>query len=148
MAPQYTWIQKATDGATLQDTLQQVNQCPEQELGAIVLSAGGNDLLIYRQITSPMRTEWTQLVHRIREKYPQVPLFACNVYCPVEQTAVSCAAVIQQWNEWTHNQDKDTQVIDLNSILTNKTDFVRQIEPSQTGGTLIARAIKDAVLNI
>ena len=68
-----------------------------------------------------------------------------NLYLPTNPRFQSYKKYIEQWNNLINKYSSKVgqmyNVVDLNSLLTNPSDFVYDIEPSESGSEKIATII-------
>ena len=84
-------------------------------------------------------------LNALRVKLSNVQINIMNLYLPANPRFQSYKKSIDQWNNLINknssNVGKMYNVIDINSLLTTSSDFVYDIEPSETGSEKIANII-------
>lgn len=155
----------ARDGAVCEGVLKQLRELPA-DATHLVVSAGGNDALesaVFLNSPNPQsanildemvavqtqfRSSYRQMISAIREA--RLPAIACTIYdaipnlTPVERMALS------MFNDVIVRELVDVRmpVLDLRFICNEPRDYshVSPIEPSEIGGSKIARAIQGILL--
>ena len=81
----------------------------------------------------------------LRVKLSNVKINIMNLYLPANPRFQSYKKTIDQWNNLINKNSSKVgemyNVVDLNSLLTNSSDFVYDIEPSESGSEKIANII-------
>jgi lysophospholipase L1-like esterase len=143
----------AADGSTIADCYTQLDKIPiklNTQNTYVFISAGGNDILNARGqldngAINTLFTKYITLIKSIKAKLPNVKINILNLYLPTNPQYQSYTTSIQLWNELIKTNSSKVgemySIIDTNKLLTTATDFVYDIEPSETGGEKIATAI-------
>ena len=140
----------AKDGATINDLYLQLDKIPI-ELNSpetfIFISAGGNNILNKQTNTDIVQlfNSYMDFLNALRAKLNNVKINIMNLYLPANPRFQSYKKTIDQWNNLINKNSSKVgemyNVVDLNSLLTNTTDFVYDIEPSESGSEKIATLI-------
>lgn len=143
----------ATDGSTIADCYTQLDKIPSKlntQTTYVFISAGGNDILNARgqldnDAIKQLFTKYSVLIKSIKTKLPSVKVNVLNLYLPANPQYQSYTTSINLWNKLIQTNSSKIgemyNVIDTNKLLTSATDFVYDIEPSESGGEKIATAI-------
>lgn len=161
LAPEWTVTRHARDGAAIADVRFQVSELPRRTDVAI-LSVGGNDAaqhvdLLERRVShaadvlSQLADIGDQFSHRYAALAQQLALrvdrlVVCTIYEPpmFDPLSARLARVpLGVLNDRIVRVASELQidVLELRTVCTEASDFVRQIEPSATGARKIAFAI-------
>jgi lysophospholipase L1-like esterase len=107
----------------------------------IFLSIGGNDLIRMRD-TEKVMVSYSKLIERLKKKMPLAKLVLLNIYYPpAAKESTNVKNMIAQWNLLLAKQEDKANILDISKLLTDASDFVSNIEPSETGGKKLAEAI-------
>ena len=140
----------AKDGATINDLYLQLDEIPIELNNTetyIFISAGGNNILNKQTNTdiTQLFTTYLDFLRALRVKLSNVQINIINLYLPANPRFQSYKKSIDQWNNLINKNSSNVgemyNVIDINSLLTNSSDFVYDIEPSETGSEKIANII-------
>ena len=140
----------AKDGATINDLYLQLDEIPIELNNTetyIFISAGGNNILNKQTNTdiTQLFTTYLDFLTALRVKLSNVQLNIINLYLPANPRFQSYKKSIDQWNNLINKNSSNVgemyNVIDINSLLTNSSDFVYDIEPSESGSEKIANII-------
>jgi lysophospholipase L1-like esterase len=144
-------INLAVDNSCINDIYEQLRYIPEDSRdGVIFLSVGGNDILkkyVYVYNTNftglpNLFKKYKELVERIKTQFPQHKLVLMNIYYPPNKQIFSpFYPLIKEWNKLISSTMIDNEIIHIDEIMTEKEDFVDNIEPSEKGGEKIANSI-------
>ena len=138
------------DGATINDLYLQLDKIPIELNSSetfIFISAGGNNIL-----NKQTNTDITQLfdsfmdfLNALRAKLSNVKINIMNLYLPANPRFQSYQKSIDKWNHLINQNSSKVgemyNVVDLNTLLTTYSDFVYDIEPSESGSEKIATII-------
>ena len=138
------------DGATINDLYLQLDKIPIELNSSetfIFISAGGNNIL-----NKQTNTDITQLfdsfmdfLNALRSKLSNVKINIMNLYLPANPRFQSYQKSIDKWNHLINQNSSKVgemyNVVDLNTLLTTYSDFVYDIEPSESGSEKIATII-------
>ena len=138
------------DGATINDLYLQLDKIPIELNSSetfIFISAGGNNIL-----NKQTNTDITQLfdsfmdfLNELRAKLSNVKINIMNLYLPANPRFQSYQKSIDKWNHLINQNSSKVgemyNVVDLNTLLTTYSDFVYDIEPSESGSEKIATII-------
>ena len=106
----------------------------------IFLSIGGNDLIRMRD-TEKVMVSYSKLIERLKKKMPLAKLVLLNIYYPpAAKESTNVKNMIDQWNLLLATKYK-ANIFETSKLLTDASDFVSNIEPSETGGKKLAEAI-------
>lgn len=151
----------AVDGATTEDVPRQMRDLPD-DAAVLVLSAGGNDLLMHSDVLDQPAAGSAQVLGRLAELAdvfevdyramlrhvlaPGLPTALCTVYngnLPDPRMGRLAAAAMAVFDDRILRValEKGLPVIELRAVCTRPDDYANPIEPSSTGGEKIARAI-------
>jgi len=142
----------AEDGATLMDAYQQLDKIPvslNNQNSFLFISVGGNNIL------NPLFQNTDKTVDELFEKYMTFlsslkikmdninNIILLNIYYPTNNQFNKYHPYIYKWNQLLNeNQGKyGYQILGIDKVMTNKYDFIYNIEPSVIGGSKIADAI-------
>ena len=143
----------AKDGAIISDLYTQLDLVPldlNRSETYLFISAGGNDILNKHRKLS--ETEVKQLFNTymdflkaLRIRLGSAKINIMNLYLPSNPRYQSYKSSIDQWNklidEYSNKVGEMYNVVDLNSLLNNPSDFVYDIEPSDSASEKIANII-------
>lgn len=155
----------AKDGSVLNDVARQLDQLPDNATHLIV-SAGGNDALEYTPLVNfpnpdsealledfvaaqnRFASDYREMLHALATA--RLPVVMCTVYDavpglkPIEKMALSL------FNDVILRETArvGVPVLDLRLVCTESVDYaeISPIEPSETGGAKIARALQRILL--
>jgi hypothetical protein len=160
LPPGWRSVLAAVDGATTADVPRQMRDVPE-DAAVLVLSAGGNDLLMHSDILDQPATGSAQVLDRLARLAddfevdyramlrpvlaPGIPTALCTVYNgnlppPQGRLAATAMAVFDD-RILRVALEKGLPAIELRAVCARPEDYANPIEPSSTGGEKIARAI-------
>jgi len=140
----------AKDGATINDLYLQLDEIPIELNSSetfIFISAGGNNILNKQTNTdiNQLFNSYMDFFNALRVKLSNVKINILNLYLPANPRFQSYKKTIDQWNNLINKNSSKVgemyNVVDLNSLLTNSSDFVYDIEPSESGSEKIANII-------
>jgi len=140
----------AKDGATINDLYLQLDEIPIELNSSetfIFISAGGNNILNKQTNTdiNQLFNSYMDFLNALRVKLSNVKINILNLYLPANPRFQSYKKTIDQWNNLINKNSSKVgemyNVVDLNSLLTNTSDFVYDIEPSESGSEKIANII-------
>ena len=140
----------AKDGATINDLYLQLDEIPIELNSSetfIFISAGGNNILNKQTNTdiNQLFNSYMDFLNALRVKLSNVKINIFNLYLPANPRFQSYKKTIDQWNNLINKNSSKVgemyNVVDLNSLLTNTSDFVYDIEPSESGSEKIANII-------
>jgi hypothetical protein len=140
----------AEDGATIYELYLQLDKIPielNRSETFIFISAGGNNILNKQTNTdiTQLFNSFMDFLNALRAKLSNVKINIMNLYLPANPRFQSYQKSIDKWN-YLINQNSSKvgemyNVVDLNTLLTNYSDFVYDIEPSESGSEKIATII-------
>lgn len=161
LPPGFRAVLAAVDGATTGDVPRQLGDVPD-DAAVLVLSAGGNDLLMHSDILDQPATGSAQLLDRLARLAdefevdyramlrhvlaPGIPTALCTVYngnlpdAAMQRRAAAAMAVFDD-RILRVALEKGLPVIELRAVCSRPEDYANPIEPSSVGGEKIARAI-------
>lgn len=140
----------AKDGATINDLYLQLDEIPIELNNTetyIFISAGGNNILNKQNNTdiNQLFNSYLEFLNALRVKLSNVQINILNLYLPANPRFQSYKKSIDQWNNLINKNSSKVgnmyNVIDINSLLTTSSDFVYDIEPSESGSEKIANII-------
>jgi len=152
----------AKDGATIADVYKQIGEVPttlNNKQNVIFLSVGGNDILNNKNKNKNKNKnmnmnmnilfeEYERLLVDLTAKFDKCKIVLCNLYTPPNINKIrkddTLTDKIKQWNNALNTylyKTNNIELIDLNSLLYEPTDFVSGYEPSELGGHKIVTAI-------
>ena len=164
LPPGWRSVLAAVDGATTEDVPRQMGDVPE-DAAVLVLSAGGNDLLMHSDVLDQPATGSAQVLARLAQLAdgfevdyramlrhvlaPGIPTALCTVYNgnlppPQGRLAATAMAVFDD-RILRVAMEKGLPVIELRAVCSRPEDYANPIEPSSIGGEKIARAIARVV---
>ena len=139
-------INLATDGAKMSDLNTQVNKLKTINItkgSTLIISIGGNDLLADLDVLKVFK-RYKQLLANILSEYPDIYIYVLNIYYPPCCRFKRYYNIITQWNNLLNSlKSSNIKLILISEMLTQKEDFVFEIEPSNQGGHKIANKIID-----
>ena len=160
LPPGWRSVLAAVDGATTEDVPRQMRDVPE-DAAVLVLSAGGNDLLMHSDVLDQPATGSAQVLARLAQLAdgfevdyramlrhvlaPGIPTALCTVYNgnlppPQGRLAATAMAVFDD-RILRVAMEKGLPVIELRAVCSRPEDYANPIEPSSVGGEKIVRAI-------
>jgi hypothetical protein len=84
-------------------------------------------------------------LNALRVKLSNVKINIMNLYLPANPRFQSYKKSIDQWNNLINKNSSKVgemyNIVDINSLLTNSSDFIYDIEPSESGSEKIANII-------
>lgn len=150
----------AQNNASIVDIYQQLREVPlelNNQNTSLFLSVGGNDILTQfaennereKNDLKPMFFAYKKLIDSIQTKMDQVgKIVIMNIYYPTNMKYKQYKPILEEWNQLLEDYVREKQqtnegntvfdIIRLNYLLTEPTDFTLSIEPSETGGIKIA----------
>jgi hypothetical protein len=148
------------DEATIKDLYEQLNKIPIELNNSetyIFISAGGNDILndstfslnkgsdLARPELKRLFNTYMDFLKALRVRLGSAKINIMNLYLPSNPRYQSYKPSIDQWNklidEYSNKVGEMYNVVDLNSLLNNPSDFVYDIEPSESASEKIANII-------
>ncbi len=152
----------AVNDSTIVDVYNQINQIPidlNNENTTIFLSIGGNDIIekfVERENTNnthatleAMFSAYKKIVKSIQTKMNKSNIVLLDVYYPHSIKLKPYKPMIRLWNTKVENyasepSNKIQDVLKISEIMTQTSDLVFDIEPSETGGEKMAKYILNA----
>jgi hypothetical protein len=140
----------AKDGATINDLYLQLDEIPielNNSETVIFISAGGNNILNKQTNTdiNQLFNSYMDFLNALRVKLSNVKINIMNLYLPANPRFQSYKKSIDQWNNLINKNSSKVgemyNIVDINSLLTNSSDFIYDIEPSESGSEKIANII-------
>lgn len=147
----------AVDESTIVDVYNQINQIPidlNNENTYIFLSIGGNDIFEkFVEKENPteninatldaMFSAYKKLVKSIQTKMNKSNIVLLDIYYPYSIKIQPYIPILRNWNTLVENYANDSSnkikdVLKLSEIITQPSDLVFDIEPSETGGEKIS----------
>lgn len=144
----------AVNNASIIDIYQQLNNVPldlNDENTSLFLSVGGNDILTTFEDEiqnendgdrlKPIFNAYKKLVTSIQTKMNKVgKITLLNLYYPTNMKYQQYKPILEEWNRLLdqYTREKNLNILRLNYLLTQSTDFSLSIEPSESGGMKIA----------
>jgi len=141
------------DGATIRDCYEQIDKIPlilNKTNTTVFISAGGNDILNNRTQLNSQKignifNNYIELLKTVKARLDNANINVLNLYLPINPRYQSYKPSIDQWNQLIKDSSSKIgetyNVINLDTLLTSPTDFVYDIEPSETGSEKIASSI-------
>ena len=138
------------DGATINDLYLQLDKIPIELNSSetfIFISAGGNNILNKQTNTdiTQLFNSYMDFLNALRAKLSNVKINIMNLYLPANPRFQSYQKSIDKWNHLINQNSSKVgemyNVVDLNTLLTTYSDFVYDIEPSESGSEKIATII-------
>ena len=161
LPPGWRSVLAAVDGATTEDVPRQMQDVPD-DAAVLVLSAGGNDLLMHSDVLDQPAAGSAQVLDRLagladdfevdyramlrHVLAPGIPTALCTVYngslpdAAMQRRAAAAMAVFDD-RILRIALEKGLPVIELRVVCSRPEDYANPIEPSSVGGEKIARAI-------
>ncbi|HEX8242230.1 MAG TPA: SGNH/GDSL hydrolase family protein [Longimicrobium sp.] len=161
LPPGWRCVLAAVDGATTAGVPRQMRDVPG-DAAVLVLSAGGNDLLMHVNVLDEPATGSAQVLARLADLAdafeadyramlrevlaPGLPLALCTVYngsFPDPRMARLAATAMAVFDDriLRVGLEHGLPVIELRAVCSRPEDYANPIEPSSVGGEKIARAI-------
>ena len=149
----------ALNDSTIVDVYHQLGQIPldyNDPNCSIFLSVGGNDILSNhiedKEALRPIFIAYTKLIRSIKTKMDKSKLFLVNIYYPSSLKYSQYTPILVEWNQMIDDYAYESAnnisgVVRLNEILKEKSDFTHEIEPSESGGLKVAKAILKSISN-
>lgn len=140
----------AKDGATIDTCYYQLNNIINSENYYLFISIGGNDILnhSYEKINKNENDEFEKIKEKyikfldfVEKTYPKTKIYLFNLYYPTDEKYKKYKNVIKQWNEMISSLNSKYEILRLDNLLTNSSDFTHGIEPSAIGSEKIAKLI-------
>lgn len=149
----------AKDGATIETCYQQltINNIVNSENYFLFISIGGNDILNNSgsfgtslnnknsEKFNNLKKKYIELIDSIKEKYPKIKINLLNLYFPTNEKYNKYEKNIIEWNKMISSLclKNKYNLLRLDNLLTNTSDFTHEIEPSSIGSEKIAKLIVD-----
>jgi lysophospholipase L1-like esterase len=149
----------AKDGATIETCYQQliINNIVNSENYFLFISIGGNDILNNSgsfgtslnnknsEKFNNLKKKYIELIDSIKEKYPKIKINLLNLYFPTNEKYNKYEKIIIEWNKMISSLclKNKYNILRLDNLLTNTSDFTHEIEPSSIGSEKIAKLIVD-----
>lgn len=138
----------ATDGAKMNDLNTQLHKLKSLNTpkdSSIIISIGGNDLLDNQNVQKVFK-KYKQLLSDVLREYPDIHIYVLNIYYPPCCRFKRYYNIITQWNNLLNSlKSSNITIIPISEMLTEKDDFIFEIEPSKEGGKKIANKIIDII---
>jgi len=148
----------ATDNSKIIDVYRQLDNIPllfNNSNTFLFLSVGANDLLFNYEEQQENLTDMTiltsifsaykNLIKSIQTKLPNINIILLDIYYPTNLQYKPFYQIIKEWNTmlytFTSQSFNKFYLLKISTILTDKTDFSFNIEPSDTGSIKIANSI-------
>jgi lysophospholipase L1-like esterase len=142
----------AVDGTTTSGVYQQIKEIPIEFNNSntfIFLSAGGNDIIDRAQSGStsenidPIFNDYIKMVQSLKTKMNESNIVLLTLYYPYSKDYHLYYGMIKDWNQKLEEfaKDEGLGILKTNNLLSKPTDFISNIEPSETGGEKIAASI-------
>jgi lysophospholipase L1-like esterase len=140
----------AEDDSRISDLEKQLSGIQETNT-YIFISTGGNDILqhIYMRtlnstIINKIFLNYTSTINTIINTYKPNRIYLLNLYFPTDSSMQPFYKYITEWNNLLEEYIKSnslTEIIRINDICNDKSDFVDVIEPSESCSVKIANKI-------
>jgi lysophospholipase L1-like esterase len=139
----------AKDGATIDTCYQQftMNNIINSENYFLFISIGGNDILNNNDKNfDKLKKKYIKLIDFIKEKDPKTKINLLNLYFPTDEKYNKYEKIITEWNKMISSlcEKNKYNLLRLDNLLTNASDFTHGIEPSAIGSEKIAKLIVDS----
>lgn len=145
----------AKDNATIDTCYYQLNNIIDSENYFLFISIGGNDILNNsddilknddknkNKKFEELKKKYIKLIDVIKEKYPKTKINLLNLYFPADEKYNKYDKIITEWNEMISSlcSENKYNLLRLDNLLTNASDFTHGIEPSAIGSEKIAKLI-------
>jgi len=143
----------AEDGAKINDCYSQIDKIPAElnKTGTyIFISVGGNDILNKNEnlegpLIKQLFNNYMELINSVRTNFEGAKINVLNLYLPTNPHYQSYKQTVIQWNtlihEYSSKADEMYNVINLYTLLTTPSDFIYDIEPSESASQKIANVI-------
>jgi len=144
----------AQDQAIINSLSLQIKHLEQKKINKgdiIFVSVGGNDILNnYRfkkkgkiKDLNPMFEKYAKMILRLKNIHLKIVLL--NIYAP--PNVKEYHDVIDLWNkkQKTFAAENNIKVLDIHSLVNHKHHFIKNIEPSNQGGEIIANAILNSL---
>ena len=148
-------INLAQDNAIIEEIPTQIKILQQKKINKddiVFISVGGNNILnSYRfrkkknkKFLNSIFQKYTKTILNIKNYIPN-KLVLLNIYSP--PNVKEFHNLIKIWNKKQQKfaSTNNFKVLDINKLMTNKKYFVKNIEPSNDGGRIIANAIIDSL---
>jgi hypothetical protein len=136
----------AKDHSTISDLYFQLDKIPldmNTSNTTVYISIGGNDILTNSNDIDNLFDKYLYFLKSLKTKLPNVKLFLFNLYVPLNSRYEKYRKIVIKWNEkLTKNENTyNYKVIDLFNLLVSSSDFVYNIEPSESASKKIVNLI-------
>jgi lysophospholipase L1-like esterase len=146
----------AKNSSSIVDIYEQLNQIPTDlnlDSTIIFLSVGGNDILTNyvdketsvenKDPLRPMFIAYKKLIKSIQTKMDKSKLVLITVYYPINMKFKQYKPILQEWNKLIDDyaREENVEVVHIETMLVEPTDFTLSIEPSETGGVKIVNML-------
>ena len=149
----------AEDDSTIHHVYQQLNSIPEyvnQPSTTLFLSVGGNDIIndYIKQKRDPQDSSlikshfkvYQNLIKTIKEKMNHSKIVLLDLYYPTHPSFQTYLPLIQEWNSLLYHESGET-IVPISKWVKDPQDFVYTVEPSETGGNKIVKALVTKLSN-
>ena len=137
----------AKDGSKMDDLYDQIDHLktiPLSKHSKVIISIGGNDLL-ENQNPHKLLEQYKEILLHLLKTYPGLKIYIVNIYYPPCCRFKKYVNVITNWNNLlgSLNQllNSNIKIIPISEVVTERNDFVFEIEPSPEGGQKIVDSI-------
>lgn len=142
-------VNLAKDGATIMDLYSQLDNVPvelNKSSSYVFISVGGNDILKNNGGNVRALSDKTMsFLDALRARLGSTKINMLNLYLPANPRYQSYKKSVDEWNQLLEERSNKIgamyNVVDIHSLLTEPSDFVYDIEPSELGSKKIANAI-------
>jgi lysophospholipase L1-like esterase len=142
-------VNLAKDGATIMDLYSQLDNVPvelNKSSSYVFISVGGNDILKNNKENLRALSDKTMsFLDALRARLGSTKINMLNLYLPANPRYQSYKKSVDEWNQLLEERSNKIgamyNVVDIHSLLTDPSDFVYDIEPSELGSKKIANAI-------
>jgi hypothetical protein len=146
----------AKNNSSIVDIYEQLDRLPSdlnKDSTIIFLSVGGNDIVTNyvdketsvenKDPLNPMFSAYKKLVKSIQTKMDLSKLVLITVYYPTNMKFKQYKPILQEWNKLIDNyaREQNMEVVHIENMMVEPSDFSLSIEPSETGGIKIANNI-------
>jgi len=151
----YKVINLAQDNAVIEQVSTQIKYLQQKKLDKkdiVFISVGGNNILnSYRfrkknnnKILNDIFQKYTKTILNIKNYIPN-KLVLLNIYLP--PNVKEYHPLIKLWNKKQQKfaSANNYKILDINTLMNNKNHFIKDIEPSNDGGRIIANAIINSI---
>ena len=145
----------AQDHAVINNLTLQIKHLKQKKINKgdiIFVSVGGNDILNHYRFKkkgkikdlNPMFEKYAEMILRLKNTSSN-QIVLLNIYAPPKVKEYHNIIVLWNKKQKSFASENNIKVLDIHSLVNHKQHFVKNIEPSNQGGEIIANAIINSI---